>query len=151
MVFPMIIVGSFRTVNQTPALSGPVGDSQNLTQMVQDSGESVFYRALGSIERARTVDNLDMSEQLGQSHTRFRIRTLTEIFEASRMSSRKRARPSTDEQLGEDEIEEQSRKRAKRTSDERSESAEGNGTWEEEVAAIMRVLEEEFQEKERQS
>jgi hypothetical protein len=135
-------------VNHTPVVGGPV-DSNNLTEMVQDSGESTFYTALGTIERARVFNSLDVGEQLGRSETRHRIRTLTEFFETSHRSSRKRARPSVNEPLNEGEIEELSRKRARIASVERSESVER--TQAKEAAAVMRALEEEFQEKERQS
>ena len=65
--------------------------------------------------------------------------------------NRKRVRLLTDGQPSEEGLEEQSQKRARRASGGRCRSPERNASQEEEVAAIMRALEEEFEEKERQS
>ncbi|PVH90205.1 hypothetical protein DM02DRAFT_548267, partial [Periconia macrospinosa] len=89
------------------------------------------------------------------------MRTLADIFKTSQRehgeesaregSLGKRARPPTDVQPREGEIEERSQKRARRASAGRCVGGERKESQEEEVAAIMRALEKEYEEKERQS
>ncbi|PVH90595.1 hypothetical protein DM02DRAFT_636705 [Periconia macrospinosa] len=146
-----------RNVNQILAVSAPVSGPGNSVRTAQENREAVFYRALGGMERTRLFDSSNLSDEQNQLRTRIGMRTLTDIFKSSQKeyreksareeSSGKRARPRIDVQPSEGGMEEQSQKRARRASP----SAERNASRGEEVAAIMRALEEEFEEKERQS
>ncbi|KAF2195595.1 hypothetical protein K469DRAFT_681886 [Zopfia rhizophila CBS 207.26] len=149
-----------RKVSQISAASGHVGDPRNSTQTAQESGESTFYREPASMERAGASDLSIVREQSSQLCAKPRIRTLMDIFEASRRqhgedggregSSRKRGRPAADGESSEGEMEGRSRKRT-REGDESSERVKGNESQENEVAAVICALEKEFEGKERQS
>jgi hypothetical protein len=66
-----------------PGSAGDVSGSQpeDLNGVVQETGESVFYMALGADERARLLEPSNMSERPGHARERVRTRTLTDILE----------------------------------------------------------------------
>jgi len=146
-----------RKVSRISAASGHIGDPRNPTRAAQEGGEARFYGELAGVERAGASNLPIIREQSSQLCAKSRIRTLADIFEASRRqhrkddgrvgSSRKRGRPTANAKLSKGEIEGQSRKRT-REGNKSSESVEGNKNQEDEVAAVIYALEKELKEKE---
>jgi hypothetical protein len=129
------------------------GDSM---RTVGRSAESEFYDALGGAERAEVLDPMTSMEQ-GEPRRR-----LADIFKRVRhgygenISARGatwsgRIRARTDGQQSESETEERPCKRARTAGDGGAGAREGFTKQQEEVEATMRTLEEEFEEKVRQS
>lgn len=147
-------------VDQISAVSGPASGSANSTRMAEENGESEFYRSLDGAERAIILGSSSISELVNELRTRLGLRTSTDIFESSQRKngerrvrewkSRKRTWPLTNTRASRGGSEERPHKRAPAVT-ERSESPEENTGDGEEVAATMRALDEEFNEKEHQS
>jgi hypothetical protein len=135
--------------------------SESSSQTLSEYLRQLEELALGSMERTEAFNSLDMSRGLHELQTRLGIRTSKDVFEdlqreyEERMARdggrRKRARPTTNERLGEAGMEERSGKRVRSARVERSGSVEINASEEDEVAASVRALDEDFEEKKRQS
>jgi hypothetical protein len=170
---------SVSNVNRVLAVSVPAGESADLSrtaeQMVfnSDLGSMEMARFFDSshmrvrlnelqtrlgIRTSKDIfedlqrENEERSAREGVESSRKQVRPATNGLSSEGADfSRKRVRPPTNGLSSEGGMEERSRKRVQRARVERSESAEVNASQEEAVAAIIRALDEEFEEKERQS
>jgi hypothetical protein len=153
-------IGPSRNVNRSSAVSLGARDPAELRHR---RDQMAVNRALAGMERRRPLDSSAMAERVNELQTRLEIRTSKEIFEALQTeheerrvreegeAPRKRVRRPANGQSSEGGMEGRPRKRVQRARGGGNESFEGNASEEEEVAAIMRALDEEFEEKERQS
>ena len=133
--------------------------SPDLGQAEQESGGLSVDAAMGTVHEARVFDSSTISDQLNALRAKLGLRTSSDIFETSQREyeersarerpSRKRHGPPTDDVAVSSILLERPCKRARTV--ERTESIEPIGRQEEQVAEIMRALDEEFEEKERQS
>lgn len=144
-----------KVTGQDPLNAGRNTSQGDPMRTVERSAESVFYDALGGAERAEVLDAMTSMEQ-GEPRRR-----LADVFRRARhgygesirargASSSDGVRAGTDGQQNESETEERPCKRARTAGDGGTGAREGS-TKRQEVEATMRVLEEEFEEKVRQS
>jgi hypothetical protein len=136
----------------TSMLSAPISESQTSTRTAHvDLGKECNI-ASGGVDGAGPSGLVEISERIKELRTRLGIRTSAEIFESSQREyeeeranegpSRKRARLSRNGEPGYDEME---------VGGKGGGNSKREARIEEDVAAALRALEEEFEEKERQS